>query len=53
MLTSRSASALLLVVRRGQGGGDQDGLEALPPACALKSGGDAGEVTRWISSPKA
>ena len=24
-------------------------LEALPSACALKSEGDAGEGTRWIS----
>ena len=29
----------------------EDRLEALPSACALKSEGDAGEGTRWLSSP--
>ena len=38
---------------RGLADDAEDGLETLPPAYALKSGGDAGEGTRWISSPKA
>ena len=37
---------------RGLADDAEDGLEALPPACALKSGWDAGDGTRWLSLPR-